>query len=128
MKAVKRKTIKNPDVVIKLTEAEAIYFGIDITKDQNKAEYKTVGPWNVIKSYEALCISGVFQKNPYTKLTEITLYGKRKLSKPVQAGYHLEGHVSIKNKRTSAFTSSKSFEVNGKLIDCEVIFARTSFN
>jgi hypothetical protein len=116
-------TFKNPEVAIKLTKEEAIAYGIDSTQN-NMGEIVTRGVWGVASSFKALCISAKFTKEGYTKCEEITLYGLRKLSQIKQSGYALEGRVSIRGKKYTAFTSSQLFEVEGKLIDVAIIHAR----
>ena len=118
-------TIKNPGVVIKLTTEEAINLGISPTEEKQLGEMKTYGAWNIPTSFKALCTSSIFDKKMgYTERSETKLYGLRTLSKVRQGSYELEGYVSIKGKKYSAFTSSQMFEVEGKLIDVCTIHAR----
>lgn len=121
------KSIKfiNPDVTIKLTKEQCFELGIDITQDQIRGEIETFGPWNVIKSYGALCITNEYDRTGmFTKIASTTFFGKRKLSNIRQSGYHLEGRVSIGGKKYSAFTSDILIEVDGKLINVATIHAR----
>lgn len=119
------KTIKNPDYTIKLTRQEAIELGIDPTLEKQHGEMKTQGAWQICTSFKALCLSKTYDKSKmYTEVTETVLYGLRTMSRPRQGGYELEGYVSIKGKKYSAFTSSQLFEVDGKLINVATIHAR----
>lgn len=119
------KTIKNPDYTIKLTREEAIELGIDPTLEKQYGEMKTQGVWQICTSFKALCVSKTYDKSKmYTEVKETVLYGLRTMSRPKQGGYELEGYVSIKGKKYSAFTSSQLFNVDGKLIDVAIIHAR----
>lgn len=116
--------VMNPPVAIKLSKEVAQCLGIDITQDQIRGNYETVGVWNVIKSYEALCISNEYDNSGmFPKIASTEIYGKRKLSNPRQSGYYLEGFVSIKGKKYKAFTSSILIDVDGKVIDIATINA-----
>lgn len=121
MKSIK---IINPPVAIKLSKEVAQSLGIDITQDQIRGNYETFGPWGIIRSYEALCISNEYDRSgTFPKIASTEIYGKRKLSNPKQSGYHLDGFVSIKGKKYRAYTSSILIEVDGKLIDIATINA-----
>lgn len=117
--------IINPEVAIKLTKDQAVALGIDITKDEISGELQTKGPWNIVSSYRALCISNDYDRSSmFTKILSTSIFGERQLSRPKQSGYCLEGYVSIGNKKYPAFTSSTLFEVEGKLINVATIHAR----
>lgn len=107
---------------IKLTTAEAIKYGIDIEQDERRGILKTQGSWDIPVSYKALCISSIFGANCFVE--ETTIYGVRTMHNIKQAGYGIEGTVSIGGKKYTAFDSSISVEVNGKTITVAVIFAR----
>jgi hypothetical protein len=122
MKSIK---VINPDSAVKLTKEQCISLGIDITKYDIRAEYETVGPWSIIKSFSALCITNEYDKTGmFTKIVSTTFFGKRKLSRPKDSGYNLEGYVSIGGKKYSAFSSCMLIEVEGKLINVQTIHAR----
>ena len=122
MKSIK---VINPDSAVKLTKEQCISLGIDITKYDIRAEYETVGPWSIIKSFSALCITNEYDKSGmFTKIISTTFFGKRKLSRPKDSGYNLEGYVSIGGKKYSAFSSCMLIEVEGKLINVQTIHAR----
>lgn len=119
MKSIK---ILKPDCAIKISKDIALLLGIDITKDEIRAEYKTYGPWNIVVSYEALCISNEYNETgifPEKVSTEI--YGKRKLSKIKESGYCLNGYVSVNGEKRKAYTSDILFDVEGKLINVATI-------
>lgn len=122
MKSIK---INNPSVAIKLSKDQAISLGIDITQDEIRGEVETRGVWHIVSSYRALCIANEYDKTSmFTKISSTTIFGKRRLSRPKDSGYHLEGYVSIGGKKYSAYTSSTLFEVDGKLINVATINAR----
>ena len=99
-------------------EAAKELFG-DITKDEQRLDIETRGPWGIISKCKGLTIRQNFETGT------ITIYGYRTLSKPRSSGFQLEGWVSIKGVKRSAFTSSHLFELeNGHLIDVAVLFAR----
>ena len=50
-----------------------------------------------------------------------TIYGKRTLTDIKQDGYALFGRVSVGGKKHRAFTSSRIFEKNGKLVSVAVL-------
>lgn len=122
MKPIK---INNPSVAIKLTKEQALSLGIDITQDEIQGEIETRGVWHIVSAYRALCISNEYDETSlFTKISSTTIFGKRRLSRPRQSGYNLEGYVSIGGKKYTAYTSSILFEVDGKLINVATINAR----
>ena len=115
----------NFDSTIKLTKEQALKFGIDPSKDQQRGELKTFGCWGIPYSFRALCVSAVYEKTGYsTECTEKTVYGMRTMSNVKQGGYELEGRVSVNGKKYTCFTSSQSFEIDGKSIEIATIHAR----
>ena len=91
----------------------------DITKDEQRLDLSFRGPWSIISKCRGLAIRQNFETG------SVTIYGYRTLSNPRQTGYELEGWVSIKGVKRSAFTSSHLFELkNGHLIDVSVLIAR----
>lgn len=103
----------------KLTIQQAkILFG-DITKKEQRLEIETQGPWNIISKCYGLATRKDFNTG------EITIYGYRTLSNPMESGYELEGRVSIKGIKRAAFTSSHLFELdNGHMINVGILFVR----
>lgn len=118
---MKNLTFNNPSTAIDLTVEQAVELGIDINKDTICGETKTIGPWNIVKSYKALTVSAIFSEN---KVIQKTIYGIRTLTNIRQGGYELNGYVSINGKKYSAFSSSQLFRVEGNLIDVATIHAR----
>jgi len=117
--------ILNPSPSLKLTKEQAEKLGIDITQDIIHAEIETRGPWQIVTSFKALCISNTYEKSFVSyNLAKTEIHGFRKLSNPRQSGYELEGYVSINGKKYTAFTSSVLIEVDGKLINVATINAR----
>lgn len=116
--------ITNPEFSIELTKEQAEQIGIDASLDEQRGELKTVGAWDVPKSFKAVCVSGKFTTDFYTKCTEKTFYGIRTMTNVRSSGYCLEGQVSIKGKKYSAFTSSEFVRIEGKLMSVSVIHAR----
>jgi hypothetical protein len=117
--------ILNPSGSVKLTKEQCEMLGLDITQDLIRAEYETVGPWNIIKSFRALCVSNKYENSSmFTKLASTEIFGMRNLSRPKESSYRLEGYVSINGKKYSAFTCDMLIEVEGKLINVQTINAR----
>jgi len=121
-------TIDNPATAIKLSVKQAKELGINLN-EENVLKIEQFGPWQIVSSCEGLCVSKTFSKEQgYTEITQVVIYGKRKLSNPKQGSYELEGYVSIKGKKYSAFTSSQLFEIEGKTLQVGVIHARVRTN
>jgi len=122
MKAIE---VFNPTGSIKLTKEQCEILGIDITQDEIRGTMETVGPWNIVRSYKALCISNTYDKSGmFPKLIKTEIFGNRTLSNPKQSGYHLDGYISIGGKKYSAYTSDVLIEVDGHLINVATINAR----
>jgi len=103
----------------KLTIAQAVELFGSATIDEKRSEMTFRGPWQVIRSFKALCVRQNFETG------EVTIYGYRPLYNIRQEGYELEGYVSVGGKKYTAFTSSHLFELeNGHLIDVAIIFPR----
>lgn len=87
-----------------------------------RGELETVGVWQTPVSFKAPAVSATFEGS---FITGYTLYGPRTLSGCYPAHYHLEGTVSIKNSKRSAFTSSLMCRLpDGKLLETATIHAR----
>lgn len=112
---------------IKLTEAQAsvLFTQANIESGERKGYLETVGPWQILKSYTALCTSNTWDDSTYPHTHgPLHVYGMRKLYKVRQSGYELEGKVSIGGRELRGFTSSQLFELpSGKLINCATIHA-----
>lgn len=127
--AVAPKTWQNPPAgALPITEEELIAFGIPkeaIVAGEHRGDLKTVGMWQLPKSYTALCMSAVFDDSKgYTRTTSATVYGIRTLSGCNQSGYALEGKVSVEGRKVRGFTSSQLFELPDKrLVNVATIHA-----
>lgn len=103
----------------KLPMAIATELFCDVTKDAQPFDLTMDAPWFTIHKIKGLTITQDFDTG------QITIYGYRSLSRPVQSGYQMDGRVSIDGVKRSAFTSSHLFELeNGHLISVAVIFVR----
>jgi hypothetical protein len=119
--------INDPQVAIVLTPEQAKEIGLETSEDQQRGEFKTVNNWcNTPISFKTICMSAKYTTEGYTKCYEKTIYGIRTLTNIRSSGYEIEGYVSIKGKKYSAFSSSQMFEVEGKLIDAQIIHARVN--
>ncbi len=110
------------------TEDALALFGADaIAAGERRGEMILAGPWSTLISYKALTVTAAWKPGPtHDYVDEYTLHGDRTMSRPRQAGYELEGYVSIDGVKRSCFTSSILFELpDGQLIDVAVIHART---
>ena len=120
-------TIKNPGSVIVLTREEADKLGIEAKDYQQRLDIETVGPWNIVKSVKGLCVITKYIKgegfNRFEK-ESMTLLGTRTMTNPRQGGYVLEGRVSIKGKKYSAYTSAIDVSIDDAYIQVGVISAR----
>ena len=117
-------TFENPETAVKLTTEQAHKLGIDTSQEEIRLITGHRGPWQIITTCKGLCISATYTRETYTRCTQLTIYGQRSLERPTQGGYELEGRVSIKSKKYSAFTSSILVNVDGKLMNIGVIHAR----
>ena len=126
----KTLTLKDGVGATKISLEDALIFiGQEaIDSGEKRGEMKTYGPWNIVRSYKALCCTATWTPKKYgtSHVDEYTLYGDRTMTHPKQSGYCLEGRVSINGQNRSAFTSSILFELpDGKLVSVAVIHART---
>ena len=81
---------------------------------EQRFEMKHHGPWNVIVSIRALAIT-----------LDGKVFGMRRMSRPKESGYQMEGRVNIGHRKYRAFTSSKLFErPDGSLVDVAVFIVR----
>ncbi len=112
---------------IKLTEAQArlLFTDTDIEKGEQRGETKSIGPWQIPVTYQALCTSNIFYRDTYpVEHGPLHVYGKRVLFDLKASGYQLEGRVKVNGVSRRGFTSTQLFELpNGKLIDAAIIHA-----
>lgn len=94
---------------------------VDTYIDRNERRFGTAYADNryhhVVRSLTGLAVS--------KDTMGVTVYGDRSMSNPREAGYHMEGRVSIGGKKISAFTSSQMFTYKGKLIDMAIFYLRS---
>ena len=120
-------TIKNPGSVIVLTREEADKLGIEVKDYQQRLEVRKANPYGMVSSVKGLCVFSKYSKERECgnfKVEELTLLGLRTLTNPVQNGHEIEGRVSIKAKKYSAFTSAIDVMIDDKFIQVSVISAR----
>ena len=85
-----------------------------IENGERRGGIRTTGyGWNVLTGYRAMAIE--------VTETGVYVYGDRELSRASEDGYCLTGTVSVGKKRR-AFTSSRLFLVNGKLVDIAILY------
>lgn len=90
-----------------------------------RGEMETVGPWHLPIRYSAPAITVQWAPTPYAQMATVTFHGKRTMHGPKESGYHLEGRVSLKGNKVSAFTSSQMFRLpDGTLLESKVIHCR----
>lgn len=118
--------IGNPGSTVVLTKEQAESIGIGLDADNHGLEILTKGPWSILQKCKGICVTKEYAKTDWgrAETTSITFYGSRSLSNVSQKSYHLDGYVSIKGKKYSAYTSEVLIEVEGKLINVEVFCAR----
>lgn len=112
---------------IKLTEDQAklLFTDAEIAAGVQRGNLASVGPWQIARSYQALCTSNTFNRDKYpVEHGPLHVYGKRTLTKVRESGYALEGRVSVGGKSYRGFTSSQLFELpDGRLISVATIHA-----
>lgn len=120
-----------------ITRDELIAFGVPadaIDAGEMRGHLVSVGPWQIARTYTALCMSAVWtpeDKREFSSQRESkTVYGMRTLSACRSSGYQLEGRVSVNGRngrngrKVRGFTSSQLFELpDGKLINVATIHA-----
>ncbi len=86
-----------------------------IESGEMRGEIVSRGPWQIVVSYRALCMSTVYvakEKQHWTAQKESeTVHGIRTMTQARESGYQLEGRVSVNGKGFRAFTSSQLFDV-----------------
>ena len=130
-------TLHGGEVAPQLTQAQAdaLFTTAEQAAGEKRGEISTRGPWSIITRYRAVCADHVSPEGPecatwYGGVRGVTgalvVYGVRSLDKPRESGYELEGFVSIRGRKFSAFTSSQLFTLpNGKLLNCAILYPRT---
>ena len=87
------------------------------------------GPWGIIAKFSAPCIRLNWKQTEYGAIIEsATLYGWRTMGNPKESGCSLEGTVSIKGRKISAYTSSALWRLpDGRLISSATINVRGGY-
>jgi hypothetical protein len=84
-----------------------------------RGHLETYGPWGIPLRYTAPAVT--IEDGPtrdwerYAPVAAYTVHGLRTGYAPKEEGYHLEGRVSVKGEKRSAFTSSVLFAVSDPL-------------
>ena len=95
----------------------------EIEAGEKRLEATHSGPWSICRS-----IRGVVQRaefGEHSRKTWVEFYPARKMTNPRPCGYDMEGTISLKGKKHSAFTSSQIFTLpDGHSVDCGILFAR----
>ena len=93
------KTYQNPPVALPITQAELLALGVPqtaIDAGEMRGEITHVGPWHLIRTFRALCVSSVFnERGIFPQTLSTAVYGMRALSKPRESGYALEARDTI---------------------------------
>lgn len=114
-------TLENRDSKMPLDVAEKI-FG-DITVDEVPLRILYEGPWGMPKKCEGYVIHSRFD------IGQRIIYGRRSMFDIRQAGYGIDGRISLNGKKCSCFTSSTIIELeNGHLINVQIIFPKIEEN
>lgn len=129
--------VENPSSAVKLTEQQSdiILRELQLTEEELKTRHairgylKTHGPWQIPVSYRALCITKLYEEQPYAicspKIVGMVVFGVRTMNRAREAGTVLEGRVSVSGKDYSCFSSHELLTfANGHLADVATIFAR----
>lgn len=106
-------------------QAKQLFSDTEIAAGECRGEMHTSGPWQLPRSYKALCTSNTFGRDEFPIAHgPLHVYGKRTLTSARQSGYELEGKVIIGGRKYRGFTSSQLFELpSGKLINAAIIHA-----
>ena len=95
----------------------------EIEAGEKRLESVHSGPWSICRSLRGIVERAEFGE--YSRKTWVEFYPARTMSNPRPCGYDMEGTISLAGRKSSAFTSSQLFELpDGRLVDCEIIFAR----
>ena len=115
-------TLKAEPGAIPISEADFLSYLAPAIGD-HIGRLETVGPWSIPVRFTAPAVSVVWGE--FSCMESITLYGSRVMGNLSQSGYHMEGRVSIKGRKVSAFTSSQLWQLpDGRLFETSVIHCR----
>lgn len=98
-----------------VTLAQLLAFGVPMSAIESdmRGEITQRGPWGIVTTYRALCMSTVYADDTIgmrRPLTE-TVHGMRTMTQCQQNGYQLDGRVTVNGRSYRAFTSSQLFDV-----------------
>jgi len=100
----------------------------EIEAGEKRGAMELRGPWSMCSAYTAPVERAKFGDGDGYRYGKkwVEFYAPRRMSRPRQSGYELEGRVSLAGRKLSAFTASQLFQLpDGRLVDCAVIFARS---
>jgi hypothetical protein len=103
-----------------LTNQQAELLGIteqDIERGRKKMQVKYASPFGGVLSIRGIVMNRNFGSAVVTMWTERTLTQFKEL------GYEAEGYASVDGKRVRVFTTSSVFQVAGKLVSVDHLFA-----
>jgi hypothetical protein len=117
-------------VVLTEQQARLLFTDSEIEKGEARGEMSTVGMWQLPVRYRAVCTSNSFDRESFPiGHGPLNVYGKRCLVDIRQAGFEIEGRVTVNGKKHRGFSSSQLFELpSGKLISCAIIHAVDAIN
>lgn len=97
--------------------------------DDVRGKIDTCGPWGIFTKLSAPCVRLNWKQTEYGAIVEsVTLYGWRTMGNPKGSGYNLEGTVSVKGRKISAYTSSALWRLpDGRLISSATINVRGGY-
>ena len=115
-------TYLNPEPAIPITWE--IAEELNLVDEDRRFDMKCFGPWQICTSIKGVRMSTHYQPDPvYTRIKGLTVWGVGTISRPREAGYHMEGKASIPMLgKVRAFTSSQMFKLpTGELRTCAEI-------
>jgi hypothetical protein len=112
---------------IVLNEQQMEFLGITEDTEEIRGECKTVGPWQVLRSYKALCEASEWINTGYgqKRRAKVTFFGVRTMGDIKECGYGIEGRVSVKGKKYTCYDTTQMFMLpSGKLVNVATIGVR----
>jgi len=116
--------LQNPPAgAIPATEEQLTALGVtpaEIAAGEKRFDMIHAGPWQICTSLAAVVECKDYQEGPHglTKTARARFWPVRRMSRPKESGYQMEGTVSIAGRKIPAFTSSQLFELpDGRLVD-----------
>jgi hypothetical protein len=121
--------LPSSDLPISQELANQLFTSEQIAAGERRFTITRGGDYGNVSAVSGLTISKSADRSKLSKyapehcMTECTIYGERTLSRVNQAGYEMQGYVSINGKTRRAFTSSLMFRLpDGTLICCAVLY------